>query len=251
METLNVADATSLPSSATGGGSAVPEGTVPYRDSTRDAASPPVTPEKEPDAEAEEESVERVAKRARLDEQRSELRSVIKNLKKMTGALEKASGALGTTNSQMQANTAEFDRLAGQLGLDQAHCRWQLATLQTFTNKLESMEWQLSGGKRAQAPTLKEVAPNILKEMKQANTMLEQTKREARAQSDLLITHVKAMERALASMATSFSQLTLVTILTAVWARFVNSIFITVGFSSCFLICCDFSPHMFPMFALL
>ena len=87
-ETLNVVDATGLPSSATGAGSDVPEGTVPYGpmggtpkppgDSNRDASPkdeaatiPPVTPEKEPDAEAEEESVERVAKRARLDEQRS------------------------------------------------------------------------------------------------------------------------------------------------------------------------------------
>ena len=98
------------------------------------ATTPPLTPEKEPGAE--EEPVERVAKKARLDEQRSELRSVIRNLRKMTRALEKASGSLDATYNQIQTNTAEVERLAGQLGLDQANCRWQLATFQTFTNKL-------------------------------------------------------------------------------------------------------------------
>ena len=63
------------------------------------------------------------------------------------------------------------------------------------------MEWQISSGKRQVAPTLKEQISNLLKEAKQGNTLLEQTKKEARAQSDLHLTHIEGIERALVNMA--------------------------------------------------
>lgn len=212
-ETLAAADTTGLPSSALGSNSALPEGGVePERDASPAdvaATTPPVTPEKEPGAE--EEPVERASKRARVDEGKTEMRAILRNLKKITGALEKASGLLDETTSQIKQNNVEVEQLSKQMGLDQASCRWQLATLQTFTNKLESMEWQISGGKRLVAPTLKEQGSNLLKEMKQVSYLLDQNQKQSRAQSDLLISHLKSIERALGNMASSFSQISIVT----------------------------------------
>ena len=222
-ETL-ATDSAGLPSSAMGAG--LPEGTVPYgpiggtpkltdqgdKESPADiaATSPAQTPEKEePDLE---ETAERAAKRARMDEGKSsEFRSVIKNLKKLVNSLEKASGSLDETNGQMRQNNTDIENLSKQMGLDQANSRFMLSTLQTYTNKMESLEWQVSGGRRLASPTLKEQCSNVIEQLKKVARGQEESKKESRAQSDLQVAHLKAIERAMLAMSNAFGNIAVVT----------------------------------------
>ena len=221
-ETL-ATDSAGLPSSAMGTG--LPEGAVPYgpvggtpkltdqgdKESPADiaATSPAQTPEKEePDLE---ETAERAAKRARMDEGKSsEFRSVIKNLKRLVNSLEKASGSLDETNGQMRQNNTEIENLSKQMGLDQANSRFMLSTLQTYTNKMESLEWQVSGGRRLASPTLKEQCSNVIEQLKKVARGQEESKKESRAQSDLQIAHLKAIERAVLAMSNAFGNIAVV-----------------------------------------
>ena len=204
-----VPSAPSAPSATVGGGTPPPPGAPSPKDV---AGTPPDSPEqKQPEEEVVDESAEHLAKRARLDEECTEIKSVLRKFLKMSKSMEVASQALSTTNQHLTDHQKELDRLSTQLGLDQDSARWQLATLQTFCNKIESVEWQVSGGKRTQHPTPKEVTTNVGKELKAMSTVLEQTKRENRVQSDLLLTHVKSMEEAFKTMASSLSQLSLIT----------------------------------------
>ena len=169
-----------------------------------------MTPPASPKEEVTDEIAERLAKKARRDEDRQEMKLAVKQFLQMSKTLEIASQALHATNEQLTVQQKELERLSSQLGLDQASARWQLATLQTFCNKVESIEWQVSGGKRNQHPTMKDSVNSMTKEIKSLYAILSETKKENRAQADLLLTHVKSMEEAFKNVATGLANMSVV-----------------------------------------
>ena len=133
-EALNTADDTGLQSSAMAGGSAIPDGTVPHGPpdgtpsppgtvSPKDvAASPSVTPQKKPEQEDDEESVEQVVKRTRLDEQRSDMKSVCRTFRKY----QRVGGGIRSSYNCQFAIKRQSERSGSPtptqvLGLDQAN----------------------------------------------------------------------------------------------------------------------------------
>ena len=208
-------DATGVPAPSVPAVPGTPGGTPPPPGASSPmdvAASPPKTPvENQPEEEeVTDEIAERLAKKARRDEERQEMKLAVKQFLQMSKTLEVASQALTATNQQLTDQQKELERLSSQLGLDQASARWQLATLQTFCNKVESIEWQVSGGKRNQHPTLKDSVNTMTKEIKSQYAILSETKRENRAQADLLLTHVKSMEEAFKNVATGLANMSVV-----------------------------------------
>ena len=92
------------------------------------ATTPPQSPQKD-DLDLGE-PAERPAKKARVDGgSSSEVRSVVKTLKKLVNSLEKASGSLDETNGQMKQVNNEIEKLSQQMGMDQANSRFMLSTL--------------------------------------------------------------------------------------------------------------------------
>ena len=110
------------------GGTAPPPGAPSPKDM---AASLLGSPEqKQPEDEVDDESAEHLAKRARLDEERTEIKSVLTKFLKISKSMEVAFQALTNTNQYLIDHQKELDRLSTQFGLDQAS--------QTFCNKTES-----------------------------------------------------------------------------------------------------------------
>ena len=91
-----------------------------------------------------------------------DVKNIIVTLQGLMSSLEKSSTALTETTVQMKQTPSEVERLSQQMGMDQANSRFMLSTLQTYTNKMESLEWQVSGGRRNAAPTLKEIGNSLV-----------------------------------------------------------------------------------------
>ena len=75
---------------------------------------------------------------------------------------------------------------------------------------MESLEWQVSGGRRLASPTLKEQCSNVIEQLKKVARGQEESKKESRAQSDLQVAHLKAIERAMLAMSNAFGNIAVV-----------------------------------------
>ena len=74
----------------------------------------------------------------------------------------------------MRKMEAEVKALAIQLGTDQISSKYFLASMTQHANAMNNLQWQVSGGKSQQNPSLKELARSMEEKLKSCNKRIEE-----------------------------------------------------------------------------